>query len=87
MSFFIPKGKPEAKKEVMAMKPGARRTMICFIMTIATGVSFHQFLHLPPFMGMMCGLGYLMFTSFYMKRWGDKEVFEKIRPGRGQARD
>ncbi len=78
MSLFIPKGKPEAKKEVMAMKPGARRTMICFIMTIATGVSFHQFLHLPPFMGMMCGLGYLMFTSFYMKRWGIKKYLKKL---------
>ena len=78
MSMFIPKGKPESKQEVMAMKPGAKRTMVCFILTIATGVSFHQFLHLPPFMGMMCGLGYVMFVTFYMKKWGVKNYLKKL---------
>ena len=78
MSLFIPKGKPETKKEVIAMKPGAKRTMVCFILTIATGVCFHQFLHLPPFMGMMCGLGYVMFNSFYMKQWGMKNYLKKL---------
>ncbi|MGR3304288.1 MAG: sodium:proton antiporter NhaD [Candidatus Scalindua sp.] len=78
MSFFIPKGKPAPREEMIAMKPGAKRTMFLFVLTIATGVSFHQFLHLPPFMGMMCGLGYLMFISYYMEKWGEKRFLKKI---------
>ena len=31
-------------------------------MNIATAVSFHNFLHLPPMMGMMTGLAYLKNT-------------------------
>ena len=27
---------------------------------------------------MMCGMGYLMFTSFYMKQWGMKSYLKKI---------
>lgn len=52
------------------MKPGAKRIIILGFITIATAVSFHQFLHLPPFMGMMTGLGLLMFMGYYLKRRG-----------------
>ena len=78
MSFFIPKGKPTPNKERIAMKPGAKRTMLFFMLTIATGVSFHQFLHLPPFMGMMLGLGFLMFVAYYMERWGEEKFLNKL---------
>ena len=74
MSFFLPRGKPECAKEIVALKPGARRTIFFGVLTIATGVSFHQFLHLPPFMGMMLGMGFLMFISYYMHHWGEKEM-------------
>ena len=67
MSLFLPKGRPDSTEESVSMRQGAKRTMICFALTIATAVCFHQFLHLPPFMGMMCGLGFLMFKTFYMK--------------------
>jgi Na+/H+ antiporter NhaD/arsenite permease-like protein len=36
--------------------------------TIGTAVSFEQFLHLPPFLGMMFGLSYLAFYSYYVKK-------------------
>ncbi|ODS30787.1 MAG: Na(+)/H(+) antiporter NhaD [Candidatus Scalindua rubra] len=78
MSFFIPKGNPSGGKEMIAMKPGAKRCMLFFALTIATAVSFHQFLDLPPFLGMMTGLGYLMFAQYYMKKWGEKNFLEKI---------
>src|SRR3989304_2643962 len=39
-----------------------------FFLPIATAVSFHQFLHLPPFLGMMTGLGFLMFMGYYLKK-------------------
>ena len=78
MSFFIPKGKPTGAKEKIAMKPGAKRCMVFFALTIATAVSFHQFLDLPPFLGMMTGLGYLMFAQYYMKKWGEKRFLKKL---------
>ena len=78
MSFFLPKGKPSGPKERMAMKPGAKRCMLFFALSIATAVSFHQFLNLPPFLGMMTGLGYLMFAQYYMKRWGEKVFLKEM---------
>lgn len=78
MSLFLPKGRPAQKEEIIAMKPGAKRCMVLFALTIATTVSFHQFLHLPPFLGMMTGLGYLMFAQYYMKKWGENAFLRKI---------
>jgi Na+/H+ antiporter NhaD/arsenite permease-like protein len=78
MSFFLPKGKPIGAQEVIALKPGARRCMLFFALTIATAVSFHQFLDLPPFLGMMTGLGYLMFMQYYMIKWGEKRFLKKL---------
>lgn len=68
MFFFLPKGRPEGSTEVIKMKPGAKRVIILGFLTIATAVSFHQFLHLPPFLGMMTGLGFLMFMGYYLKK-------------------
>ncbi|MEJ6517206.1 MAG: sodium:proton antiporter NhaD [Pseudomonadales bacterium] len=39
-----------------------------FLFTIFTAVSFEQFLHLPPFLGMMFGLSYLALYAYYVKR-------------------
>jgi Na+/H+ antiporter NhaD/arsenite permease-like protein len=43
--------------------------VICglFALTIGIAVSFKQFLHLPPFMGMMVGLSILMFFGYRLK--------------------
>jgi Na+/H+ antiporter NhaD/arsenite permease-like protein len=68
MFFFIPGETPAGSSDLVRMKPGARRIIIFGFVTIATAVSFHQFLHLPPFMGMMTGLGLLMFMGYYLKR-------------------
>lgn len=78
MSLFLPKGKPVGIKETIAMKPGAKRCMLFFALTIATAVSYHQFLGLPPFLGMMTGMGYLMFVQYYMRKWGEKNYLKKL---------
>lgn len=39
-----------------------------FLTTIVTAVCFHNFLHLPPAAGMMLGLGYLGFFSYYLMK-------------------
>lgn len=71
MFLFVPKGTPEGGSERVEMKPGAKFIIFLGFATIATAVSFHQFLHLPPFLGMMMGLGYLMVTAYAIK-WRDK---------------
>jgi len=68
MSLSVPKDRPEAMAAKIQMKLGARRIMALFLLTIVTAVSFHNFLNLPPAAGMMLGLAYLGFFSFYLKK-------------------
>jgi len=72
MSLTVPKEKPEVCDATVSMKRGAKRIMVLFLMTIGTAVSFHNFLHLPPAVGMMLGLGYLSFFAYYLKRVEDR---------------
>lgn len=67
MSFTVDKVTPEKIDENISMKYGAVAIMIFFIITIATAVSFHNFLHLPPVAGMMLGLGFLGPLSYHIK--------------------
>ncbi len=67
MSFAIPNARPHTEADVVVLKRGAFAICILFICTIATAVSFEQFLHLPPFLGMMTGMSYLFFYSYYIK--------------------
>jgi NhaD family Na+/H+ antiporter len=68
MHFAIPEGKPATGEDRVVMRRGAKRIMLLFICTIITAVSFHNFLHLPPFLGMMTGLAYLQFFGYYLKK-------------------
>ena len=68
MHFAIPEGKPAGSEEKVLMRRGSKRMMLLFICTIITAVSFHNFLHLPPFLGMMTGLAYLQFFGYYLKK-------------------
>jgi Na+/H+ antiporter NhaD/arsenite permease-like protein len=68
MSLAISKDQPEKLDQAVHMKIGARRIIVLFLLTIGTAVSFHNFLHLPAAIGMMLGLGYLSFFSYYLKR-------------------
>ncbi len=68
MHFAVPNLNPAACESATAMRRGAVVIMVLFLVTIATAVSFHNFLHLPPMMGMMTGLAYLKFYGFYLKK-------------------
>ena len=68
MHFAIPAIRPDAGDEEATMKRGARRIVVLFLLTIVTAVSFHNFLHLPPVIGMLTGLAYLQFFGFYLKK-------------------
>jgi Na+/H+ antiporter NhaD/arsenite permease-like protein len=67
MSFAIPNETPKASEEKVTLKKGAISICLLFLCTIITAVCFEQFLHLPPFLGMMTGLSYLFFFSYYIK--------------------
>ncbi len=67
MSFFIEKGKPAALTETVKVKRGGFVVLALFIATIATAVTFHNSLHLPPVLGMMTGLGVLKLFGWYIK--------------------
>jgi len=73
MHFSVPNEKPDSDNEAVEMKRGAKRIIALFICTIATAVSFHNFLHLPPVIGMLTGLAYLKFFGFYLKKTHFKE--------------
>lgn len=68
MHFAVPNIKPAPSNEVVNILRGGKRAIFLFLLTIVTAVSFHNFLHMPPMMGMMLGLSYLMFLSFYLKK-------------------
>lgn len=68
MMFAIGKSEAQVSNEKATMKYGAVAMMIFFLLTIVTAVSFHNFLHMPPAAGMMLGLGYLGFLSYFVKR-------------------
>jgi NhaD family Na+/H+ antiporter len=74
MHFAIPNERPEASDEKVVMQRGAKRIILLFLATIATAVSFHNFLHLPPVIGMLTGLGYLQVFGFYLKRTSRWEI-------------
>jgi len=68
MYFAVPKGQPDALDEMVNMRRGARRIIILFLLTIVTAVSFHNFIGLPPVIGMLTGLAYLQFFGFFLKK-------------------
>ncbi len=77
MHFAIPDEKPDATNETITMHRGAKRIILLFLLTIATAVSFHNFLGLPPVIGMLTGLGYLQFMGFYLKKTHHKCLSER----------
>lgn len=64
--FFIPKGRPEGNGERVQMKPGAKRIIVLGGLSIIMSILFYQFLRLPPVLGMMAGLGLLMFLGYFL---------------------
>jgi NhaD family Na+/H+ antiporter len=74
MHFAVPDAHPAASGEVVVMKRGAMTVVILFLLTIVTAVSFHQFLHLPPMVGMMTGLAYLKIFGYYLKKTFDAQA-------------
>jgi NhaD family Na+/H+ antiporter len=75
MHFSVPNEKPKGDSIQLPMKRGAISIILLFLITIATAVSFHSFLGLPPVIGMLTGLSFLQLLSYYLMLTGEKTMF------------
>ena len=81
MCFFISSEKPNVIDEHVELKEGAIVVIVLFIVTIIMAVCAHNFLHLPPVLGMMTGLGFLKLFGHFLnlriiKRNNKKELVD-----------
>ncbi len=83
MSLTVPTTAPERSRTEtqVIMKRGAWLVMFFFLCTIFLAVSFHNYLHLPPFLGMMTGLAILKFFGFYLRKTYDTVLFDRKQYG------
>ncbi len=72
MHFWVPNALPAPSSEKPRVRTGAWTIIFLFLATIATAVSFHNYLGLPPMLGMMTGLAYLQFYGYYLKKFADR---------------
>ena len=84
MSFFVSSEVPQANKETATLKKGAFVVIFLFILTITMAVCAHNFLHLPPVIGMMTGLGFLKVYGYFLKM-RDKRLLENEEAYGGQT--
>ena len=81
ISMTISREKPSARTEHAEVKYGGYVIVILFLITIAGTVLMHHFLEMPPFLGMMTGLGILKSYGYLLRRkeleeWTETPVFD-----------
>tara|TARA_R110001606_G_scaffold361754_7_gene515434 strand:- start:355604 stop:357037 length:1434 start_codon:yes stop_codon:yes gene_type:complete len=77
MSMALANEQPTAQKESASMKNGALVVVFLFLLTITMAVCAHNFLHLPPVIGMMTGLGFLKIYGYTLKM-KDKRTYSAL---------
>jgi len=66
MSFFLPHGRIEGGQGRVKVRHGGFAIALLFLCTIAMTVTLDHTLHLPPFLGMMTGLGLLNLYGYFL---------------------
>jgi len=74
MSLWVSKQQPSSTQAHHPMKQGAIPIIFLFILTIMTAITFHNYLHIPPVIGMLTGLSYLQFFGYYLKITENKQL-------------
>jgi Na+/H+ antiporter NhaD/arsenite permease-like protein len=69
MSFFLPRSGIDGDGVPVAVRKGGLAIAGLFLFTIALTVVLDHSLHLPPFLGMMTGLGLLNLYGYFLHRW------------------
>lgn len=85
MYFWIPEACPVPIEESQPMKRGGIVIILLFILTIITSACFENFLHLPPTAGMMMGLTYLKFFSYYLQKVPAGFIYTAISSARFES--
>jgi len=83
MSLTVPKTRPEAVTEEVRVKYGGFVVIGLFILTITLAVAGHNYLHIPPVIGMMTGLGILKLYGYLLTR----DEVTKVAPHIGGPED
>ena len=81
LSFALPKGRPDPMHEEAHLQHGAWVVVALFIVTIMMAVSVHNFLHMPPVIGMMTGLGFLKLFGYYLQRRDQTKMEQEMVKG------
>lgn len=81
MHLALPAGVPEGDEYRIRMKRGAPVVLGLFAATVVTAVTFHHFLHLPPFLGMMTGLAYLKIYGYYLRMTHVRDINYRLSVG------
>ena len=68
MSLSLSREMPPRIDTIIAVKPGGYVVVMLFMLTIIMSVSLHNFLNLPPVLGMMTGLGLLKIYGYFIRR-------------------
>lgn len=68
MSFAVPRTMPKRLHEEVTMRYGALVVVGLFALTISMAVLAHNFLNLPPVLGMTTGLGLLKLFGYHLNR-------------------
>lgn len=68
MSFAVAKARPEPLREEVHVKYGGFVVIGLFAFTLVLAVTGHNYLHLPPVLGMMTGLGLLKLYGYFIRR-------------------
>jgi len=81
ISIAVPNEKPSARTEPVQVKYGGYVVVILFLITIAGTVLMHHVLEMPPFLGMMTGLGILKSYGYFIRRkeleeWREVPAFD-----------
>ena len=80
MSVFVRDDGVERVDDKVRIRRGGRTIIFLFLGTIATAVAFHQFMDLPPVLGMLTGLSYLQFYGFYLRITPQKDGLVGTKP-------
>ena len=80
MSFAVPQGSPSEEQGKIEIKRGGLIVVLLFAVTIALTVCGQQLAGLPPFVGMMTGLGLLQLFGYFIPRRELRELGRGERP-------
>lgn len=79
MHFAIPALKPTGSENHTPIARGGFFIIGLFLLTIASTVSMHHFLLIPPAAGMMLGFALLQFYGYYLRKRDKFDIFDHIK--------